>query len=169
MAAGEPLTLNYGERPMRDMLRGYGFTPARASVTDPLEVYENLGDGCQALCIQGSGKVLFLVQFSLLLDSIQCRLGLANWTAMYPCEDSQSFGCNCFESIMVLCRLKMNLINQVMCQGVTKLCTKLMHKIMTFALQTQDEFDQSGDVSGCHKIMHKIDAQNYDLCTADSR
>lgn len=57
ISVGEMLTLNYGERPMRDLLRGYGFTPAHASVTDPLEVFENLGDGCQALCIQGSGKV----------------------------------------------------------------------------------------------------------------
>lgn len=64
--AGEPLTLNYGERPMRDLLRGYGFTPARASVTDPLEIYENLGDGCQALCIQGSGKVWYLLVSPLL-------------------------------------------------------------------------------------------------------
>ena len=35
-----------------------------------------------------------------------------------------------------------------------------MHKIMTFALQTRDEFDQSGDVSGCHKI----DAQIHENC-----
>ena len=57
LAAGEPLTLNYGERPMRDLLRGYGFTPAHAAVTDPSEVFEDLGDGCQALSVQGSGKV----------------------------------------------------------------------------------------------------------------
>ncbi|EIE19315.1 hypothetical protein COCSUDRAFT_44670 [Coccomyxa subellipsoidea C-169] len=53
---GENLTLNYGGRPMRDLLRGYGFTPACAAMTDPSEVYENLGDGCQALIVQGSGK-----------------------------------------------------------------------------------------------------------------
>jgi hypothetical protein len=57
MAAGEQLTLNYGERPMRDMLRGYGFTPVHAALSDPLEVYEGFGEGCQALIVQGSGKV----------------------------------------------------------------------------------------------------------------
>lgn len=30
LAAGEQLTLNYGERPMRDFLRGYGFVPDKA-------------------------------------------------------------------------------------------------------------------------------------------
>lgn len=57
LVEGEPLTLNYGERPMRDLLRGYGFTPERAAVTDPSEVFEELGAGCQALTVQGSGKV----------------------------------------------------------------------------------------------------------------
>lgn len=57
LAAGEELTLNYGERPMRDMLRGYGFTAEDAAHTDPVEVYEDFGDGCQALVVQGSGRV----------------------------------------------------------------------------------------------------------------
>lgn len=57
LVEGEPLTLNYGERPMRDLLRGYGFTPERAAVTDPSEVFKELGAGCQALTVQGSGKV----------------------------------------------------------------------------------------------------------------
>jgi hypothetical protein len=57
LAAGEQLTLNYGERPMRDLLRGYGFTPADAARTDPAEVYEDFGDGCQALIVLGSGRV----------------------------------------------------------------------------------------------------------------
>ena len=55
--AGEELTLDYGCRPMRDMLRGYGFTPAHAAVTDPYEVYEDIGEACEALVVQGSGKV----------------------------------------------------------------------------------------------------------------
>jgi len=65
VAAGEALTLNYGERPMRDMLRGYGFTPIRAAATDPLEVFEDLRDGCQAIVVQGSGKVLAATSFMI--------------------------------------------------------------------------------------------------------
>lgn len=51
------MTLNYGTRPMRDMLRGYGFTPAHAAVTDPSEVYEEIGEACETLIVQGSGRV----------------------------------------------------------------------------------------------------------------
>jgi len=57
LEAGEELTLNYGSRPIRDMLRGYGFTPAHAALTDPTEVYEEVGEACEALIVQGSGKV----------------------------------------------------------------------------------------------------------------
>ncbi len=57
LEAGEELTLNYGSRPMRDMLRGYGFTPAHAALTDPTEVYEEVGEACEALIVQGGGKV----------------------------------------------------------------------------------------------------------------
>ena len=59
LEAGSELTLNYGARPMRDMLRGYGFTPAKAALTDPSEVYEDIGEACEALIVQGSGKVGF--------------------------------------------------------------------------------------------------------------
>ena len=55
IAAGEELTLDYGARPLRDMLRGYGFTPDQAA--DPSEVYEDWGASCQALVVQGSGQV----------------------------------------------------------------------------------------------------------------
>ena len=57
LEAGEELTLDYGGRPLRDMLRGYGFTPASAAQTDPSEVYEEVGDACEALIVRGSGKV----------------------------------------------------------------------------------------------------------------
>lgn len=60
LEAGEELTLDYGSRPLRDMLQGYGFTPADAAQTDPLEVYEEIGDACEALIVQGSGKVMGL-------------------------------------------------------------------------------------------------------------
>lgn len=59
LEAGSELTLDYGARPMRDMLRGYGFTPANAALTDPSEVYEDIGEACEALIVQGSGKVEF--------------------------------------------------------------------------------------------------------------
>ena len=59
LEAGSELTLDYGARPMRDMLRGYGFTPAKAALTDPSEVYEDIGEACEALIVQGSGKVGF--------------------------------------------------------------------------------------------------------------
>lgn len=57
LEAGEELTLDYGCRPMRDMLRGYGFTSVNAVFTDPSEEFEELGDACDALVVQGSGKV----------------------------------------------------------------------------------------------------------------
>ena len=55
IAAGEELTLDYGARPLRDMLRGYGFTPDQAC--DPYEVFEDWGASGQALLVQGSGQV----------------------------------------------------------------------------------------------------------------
>ena len=51
--AGEELTLDYGARPMRDMLRGYGFTPDQAAASDPFELFEDWGASCQALLVQG--------------------------------------------------------------------------------------------------------------------
>ena len=57
LEAGAELTLNYGTRAMRDMLRGYGFTPANAAFTDPSEVYKEIGESCETLVVQGSGKV----------------------------------------------------------------------------------------------------------------
>ena len=42
---------------MRDMLRGYGFTPVHAAFSDPSEVYEEIGEACETLNVQGSGKV----------------------------------------------------------------------------------------------------------------
>ncbi|CAK0779847.1 hypothetical protein CVIRNUC_004869 [Coccomyxa viridis] len=56
LEAGEELTLDYGRRPLRDMLRGYGFTPANAAQTDPSEVYEEIGEACEALIVHGSGR-----------------------------------------------------------------------------------------------------------------
>lgn len=38
LAAGEAVTLDYGARPLRDMLRGYGFVPRAAPAAWPLEV-----------------------------------------------------------------------------------------------------------------------------------
>ena len=58
LEAGAEMTLNYGSRPMRDMLRGYGFTPVHAALSDPSEVYEEIGEACEALVVQGSGKVI---------------------------------------------------------------------------------------------------------------
>lgn len=57
LEAGKELTLDYGRRPLRDMLRGYGFTPANAAQTDPSEVYEEVGEACEALIVHGSGRV----------------------------------------------------------------------------------------------------------------
>ena len=65
LEAGAELTLDYGTRPMQDMLRGYGFTPANAAVTDPSEVYEEIGESCETLVVQGSGKVNAHVSLSL--------------------------------------------------------------------------------------------------------
>ena len=65
LEAGEELTLDYGRRPLRDTLQGYGFTPADAAQTDPSEVYEEIGDACEALIVQGSGKVRGSVQVPL--------------------------------------------------------------------------------------------------------
>lgn len=59
LEASSELTLDYGARPMRDMLRGYGFTPGKAALTDPSEVYEDIGEACEALIVQGSKKVGF--------------------------------------------------------------------------------------------------------------
>ncbi|CAL5221852.1 g4113 [Coccomyxa viridis] len=56
LEAGAELTLDYGSRPMRDMLRGYGFTPVHAAFSDPSEVYEEIGEACETLSVQGSGK-----------------------------------------------------------------------------------------------------------------
>lgn len=38
VAAGEEATLDYGRRPLRDVLRGYGFVPPDASRTCAFEV-----------------------------------------------------------------------------------------------------------------------------------
>ncbi len=58
---------------MRDMLRGYGFTPAHAAVTDPSEVYEEFGEACETLIVQGCGKVPYTVSlFSTKLAEVLC-------------------------------------------------------------------------------------------------
>ena len=82
LEAGAELTLDYGRRPMRDMLRAYGFTPARAAVTDPSEVYEEMGEACEALVVQGSGRVnkdlhpLVLAKYG---QTCLPRAGLVRW------------------------------------------------------------------------------------------
>ncbi len=58
LEAGEELTLDYGGRPLRDLLRGYGFTPDQAAASDPCEVCEDWGGAaCEALLVQGTGQV----------------------------------------------------------------------------------------------------------------
>ncbi len=46
------MLLDYGARPLRDMMRGYCFTPAGAATAQPVEAYEDLpgGQARDAIC-----------------------------------------------------------------------------------------------------------------------
>ena len=61
LAAGTPLTLNYGERPLRAMVRGYGFVPSPSEW--PIAVVEEVGDLREALIVSGApGQSGFMLQ-----------------------------------------------------------------------------------------------------------
>eukprot|EP00884_Botryococcus_braunii_P004756 jgi/Botrbrau1/14281/Bobra.0368s0012.2 len=71
MEPGQEATLDYGRRPLRDILRGYAFVPHGASRCCPFEVYEDVMSDRKALVVTGSpaGDCFRLVEVCILEEA----------------------------------------------------------------------------------------------------